>query len=440
MQAADHFDRLVQGGRDLNDTEFVAMARQRFKADLDRDMLVAQDSHFLVIGEMLTWAVSLDGRSVKFVRAHSPNDLDVIELLQANWGRLPTYLTDPELIGSWIEGTVADSAGAGRFYLETDQYPSGRVMLCLRGQDPVPARGSHVEAWIFQQTPDSLLASVNEFGRLPISEIMRARYAEALTVFDELAGGATPNATDRLSELKGMANRCLRRDQGDWFSVWDVLGWPTRARLNSLATLAARTRVAIVEEDAAGLRQALADVEALGWQSDLSQSLTRLLSGALPVTATEDPLLEDAVLEAPTAAEDEYHAMLKAAVAEDRGDNVHERVRNELMVRLFRAGAAPIDSAIADIMRTSGSGTILYEVVGEGGNSYDGMRNGAMRLKEVAFCLDAPADHLVLVLPQEPTEAWAAERISKMFDVSIIWRSEADWGGQDIAVALAEGR
>ncbi|MFF0387313.1 hypothetical protein ACFYS8_01310 [Kitasatospora sp. NPDC004615] len=50
---------------------------------------------------------------------------------------------------------------------------------------------------------------------------MAKRYIAALNVLDELIenDGDVSDARTRLSELQGMANRVLRRDQADWTEI-----------------------------------------------------------------------------------------------------------------------------------------------------------------------------------------------------------------------------
>ncbi|WP_161627953.1 HelD family protein [Microbispora catharanthi] len=435
--AAGAFEGLVEESRDLPDPEFDAMLRQRLGTDLDRNRLVPTDHHFLVFGDLLTWIVTLDGQAIKSVRPHHTADLATIKLLEDNGGRLPTYLTDPDLLGTWVSGTVADPAGAGRFYLETDKYPPGQVILCLRGDDPVPSPGSELKAWVFQQSSDGLLVSVNEFGRVSISEGMRQRYLSALTVFDQLSAGSVPDAAERLSDLQSMGSRCLNRDQPDWLRVWEVLGRPIRARLHRLVALTVRAKESLTGETETHLPQILTDLQTSGWTVDLQLSSARLLNGDSAPAPTEEAIPPQGVpsVAAPSI-EDPYLALLESWVMENRRDDVHERIRNELMVRLFRAGASPTDSPIVDVLQTGKYGTILYEVIGAGGLTYAALRDGAVHLKEVASVLDRPADHMFLVLPQTPDENWAIEKVSGMFGISIIWRTESGWDGQNVEFAL----
>jgi hypothetical protein len=87
------------------------------------------------------------------------------------------------------------------------------------------------DPWIYRigYGTKTVYLTLSRFEAYPISDRMRPRYARsARAVLDILAGGGieteTPNA---VSEVKGMYNRILRRDQWDWLSVYKALGRPS---------------------------------------------------------------------------------------------------------------------------------------------------------------------------------------------------------------------
>ncbi|MGW1532134.1 AAA family ATPase [Streptomyces aureus] len=135
------------------------------------------------------------------------------------------------------------------------------VLLVPRHGEPTPAAGSRLDGWVTRNEGQLSLVSAGDFGRRPISSRMAPRYEAALGVLRDLAHGdgtAAPETAALLSELKGMAARCLRRDRIDWLSVWRLLGSADRDRLGDLADLAQRTRRAVGSE-APGLSAALTD-------------------------------------------------------------------------------------------------------------------------------------------------------------------------------------
>ncbi|MFF3406749.1 ATP-dependent DNA helicase [Streptomyces sp. NPDC002742] len=135
------------------------------------------------------------------------------------------------------------------------------VLLVPRHGEPTPTTGSLLDGWVTRNEGRLSLVSAGDFGRRPVSARMAPRYEAALGVLRDIAdgdGATAPETTALLSELRGMASRCLRRDRVDWLSVWRLLGSADRDRLNDLADLAQRTRQAVAS-DAPGLRAALTD-------------------------------------------------------------------------------------------------------------------------------------------------------------------------------------
>ena len=74
----------------------------------------------------------------------------------------------------------------------------------------------------------------------PISARMQGRYDYAVqSMIDFLEGNTAIGEIepDQISELKGMFNRCLRKDQWDWFSVFARFGSPSWQSLRPLIPL-----------------------------------------------------------------------------------------------------------------------------------------------------------------------------------------------------------
>lgn len=128
---------------------------------------------------------------------------------------------------------------------------------------------------MFANETNQSVLTADQRGRQPISPRMAERYVAALGVLDELTSGdggtVSEDARSRLSELQGMANRILRRDQADWVDVRRVLGSPDRHRLSVLRDLAASTNRALKDEapDVSRLRENLVSS---GWAQALAEA------------------------------------------------------------------------------------------------------------------------------------------------------------------------
>jgi hypothetical protein len=81
------------------------------------------------------------------------------------------------------------------------------------------------------------------FGMSNISKEMSRRYTcSTKSLLDFIEGKSQKCNPSHVSEVKGMFNRCLRRDQWDWFAVFQRLGSPTRKELHAIPVLLADLR------------------------------------------------------------------------------------------------------------------------------------------------------------------------------------------------------
>jgi hypothetical protein len=107
------------------------------------------------------------------------------------------------------------------------------------------------------------------FGMAPISARMQGRYdlaVDALLSFFEGYLSLSELDPDLVSELKGMFNRCIRKDQWDWFSVYSQFGEPTQPQLHRIVPLlyALRKNLAATDADAvADLHKRLKETDIL---------------------------------------------------------------------------------------------------------------------------------------------------------------------------------
>jgi hypothetical protein len=299
---------------------------------------------------------------------------------------------------------------------------------------------------------------------MPISPTMAPRYVAALGVLDELVSGTGGEPQDlhaRLSELKGMANRVLRRDQADWVDVRRVLGSPNRDRLSHLRDLAASTQRALKDGtlDITALRDRLTGS---GWADallDARDTLRARTGDAIPSAPEKAPSTAPTPERQPeqketepvptsktapgapatTSGTVEQSALLQALetwATADRTCKKQEAVRHALKAALLWADLEPVDSPLIDVSCETEQGLHLYEVLGTGRSAYRDLREGATRLLEIKHTLHAQATGLYLVLCEPPAEDWAAEAVRDVFTVHVLWRTPDGWGGEVDGTAL----
>ncbi len=363
-------------------------------------------------------------------------------------------------IGTNVRVRVIGRAPGGRYKAKAlSPRINVPLVLTVRHGSVPPRPGDELDCWVFAHETNHCLLTADQRGRQPISPRMAERYLAALSVLDELTNGAgtvPENARDRLSELKGMANRVLRRDQPDWVDVRRVLGSPDKHRLSLLRDLAAHTNRMLKDGDLEvnGLQT---DLARAGWIQALHEAreaLHRRVATGEPATddapATAEQQSEQKETESVTPAEDLpatpapapaqglLHSLESAATA-DRTCRKHEAVRHALKAALFWEDLQPTDSPVIDVSRIADDGHFLYEVLGAGRSTYADLRAGATRLLEINHTLPAPADRLYLVLSEAPAEDWSADTVFGVFGVQVLWRTPDSWGGHDAETALGSG-
>ncbi|MGW4197175.1 ATP-binding domain-containing protein [Streptomyces sp. NPDC005004] len=368
----------------------------------------------------------------------------------AEWDEVPQ-------IGAELRVRVVSVSG-GMYRAEPVSATVERPLyVAVRSGAVPPAVGTELDTWVLRQSSNATFVTADDFGRLPISSSMLKRYVGALGVVEELAGGSVPtDARSRISELKGMATRCLKLDQHDWLDVWRVLGCPDKPALTRLQNLAVSTGHALKGGtfDPDLFRVELARS---GWSDALASGRRTLLArqagpahgaadaGPQPViggTHTSQGNEVDSVTTAPQTTEQDDDGLLRhleEAAAADRTCKTHEAVRFELMAALLRADRQPESSALVDVTCRTGDELWIYEVLGAEQSSHADLRAGAARLLEIAHVLSEKADRHCLVLSGPPAEAWSAQSLRDVFAVELVWRTPAGWGGAEEARAVLRG-
>ncbi|MFP8887025.1 hypothetical protein [Streptomyces mangrovi] len=130
------------------------------------------------------------------------------------------------------------------------------------------------------------------------------------------------------------------------------------------------------------------------------------------------------------ASSEDFAAFLRAAVAADRKQPVHECLRHRLLARLWESGE-PEEGSTADIIFTGPDGTHLFEVLQAERPAYADLREAATRIAEVRYTLGRSIDRVFLVCAAAPAEHWAVEAVEGAFGASVVWWEDGTWHGLD---------
>jgi DNA helicase IV len=196
-----------------------------------------------------------------------------------------------------------------------------------------------------------------------------------------------------------------------------------------------------VQEGSTGLRQLYVAL------TRCTQSLTVLHSSPLPVELggpVEAPAvgIEKAEVDpAPTTERfvdgDHFRAALKERASASRKHSAHARLKHMLVAELYGNEREPqLDADFADITCEGEHGLGFYAICTQEVDTYAELRTMASQLLEAEWADDQEIDVLFLVLPKEPQDLWAVDVIKRVFDVSVIWKTETGWAGSSVDAAL----
>lgn len=117
------------------------------------------------------------------------------------------------------------------------------------------------------------------FGNAPLKPHHRKRAEVAIRslqkTLTQLPTGASAECLEGISYVKGLFNRTVKQDQWDWYTVWALLGRPSRTPASKIVTGLSRLRLSLKEGDADGARLAKAELEA----TRLDRYLASFLAG-----------------------------------------------------------------------------------------------------------------------------------------------------------------
>jgi hypothetical protein len=314
------------------------------------------------------------------------------------------------------------------------------AVLVLR-KTQAPRAGAEVEAWLLEAPREGipLQVTIDDFGRLPISDTMRPRYTGAIERVLQLLDGvsAPKSSADALSEVKGMFNRVLRRDQRDWATVSALLGHPTHERCRRWAGALAETRSSL-QDGRYDIADALRDAEL---RARLLQARRVLTEGGRPhqnpprrrrASAVRPPVGSRS-----SVAPSNWVRSARTQARYERATRTHEGVRLALALELENRGFLVWEDQLVDLYAELPSATALYEVKSITPDNWRSqVRKGVAQLKEYRFLQALPGAPLYLVLSQPPPEDWVLELLAVEYGIGVLWNTEHGFAGPSARSAL----
>lgn len=349
-------------------------------------------------------------------------------------------------IGDYVSATLVRRVAGGLWEADSDSVPSGWVIRYRPRHDDSPAAVDEGRFRVYQTAPEraEILLTASDFGFLPISDRMRPRYrnaARAMATWLEngLGAMAEPNAEFPVyvSEMKGMLNRCLRKDQWDWFEVWSGLGRPSMSDMRALSAELTSLRSQL--DDSAAVDRTSRRLEGLGMAPRLRRFLSQLeasyagLAGGREETANSEPHVTASRGEGRTTTQLIDKSKLEHANRE------HRRTLTILTEALDEMGYYPEANTFIDLFVRLRSGPAIFEVKSvRQGNELSQVRHAISQLYEYRYRHQYPDATLWLVLSQEPATPWLPAYLVRDRRIELLWIADGKIAGPS-REALADG-
>jgi hypothetical protein len=337
---------------------------------------------------------------------------------------------DETLLGSNYTCTVSACVGGNSFVVSCDQLEGYSIELRTRLHGLLSV-GDRVDCWVYDEALDkrAIRVSDSDFGKLPVSDRMRPRYLRSINiVLDAISKGAQDVDPEAVSELKGIFNRCLKKDQWDWFTLFELLGKPTRPQLR-LAVRGCNTARKLLKK---GLKIAPGTLDFLKPLvpaiAHLKESLiaeAKSLSNATVFKGAHTGVDDEDVsggLDPMDDGKPGYVVSIAARNKIERANKEHRATVKKLRKTLEELGYTPQYNKLIDIFCRLKTGPAIFEIKSANrSNEKAQIRRAISQLYEYRYLHNLETSTLWIVLSQPITEVWLEGYIINDRNIRLLW-------------------
>jgi len=329
---------------------------------------------------------------------------------------------------------------------DSRELPDGWTCELVHRAEENLVPGLPLTGWVLwvDSSRRQVQVSDSNFGFLPISDRMRPRYVSALRRLAALLSGefdVRPSDAEALSEVKGMYNRCARRDQWDWRAVHLALGEPSRDVASQIAILFGEIASALRQEETATARILLKEKAPLDLVRPIQNAASFIAETATPIakarslqsrSRTNQPAGRDA--ETLSVMSHYSKAKLSAANA------THAELVHVLGSYLSSHGYRVEANQFVDAFTRLKSGPAIFEAKSlTDDNELSQVRKGLSQLYEYRFRHRFTNASLWLILSRSPKEDWLVDYLEKDRGVHVLWLEEGEFAGPFLEGLLESG-
>ena len=350
---------------------------------------------------------------------------------------------DELVVGSRIKVIPRGQLSSKNWIADFSNLAAGWTCELVPRHDYEITDGVPVEVWILDVDYNKATLSVSgsDRGFEPITDAMRPRYVAALRRVESAlqSGALREQDADFFSDVKGMFNRVVKRDQSDWFAVYIALGRPTRERARLYATRLRELSRCLKRSnhvEAEALLSRLDDGEFLQIVSRACQAISEA-APPLPAPSSIDRVPETGVSDrrARRTMSDDQKSKLDSATA------THEETLGILRAYLADSGHQIESNKFVDAFCRLKSGPALFEVKSiTDATALHQVRAALAQLYEYRFRHQISGASLWVVLSQRPTrDAWLVDYLETDRDIRVLWVVDRQLSGPSIERLLESG-
>jgi hypothetical protein len=313
--------------------------------------------------------------------------------------------------------------------------------------------GDSVDGWIIRKHEGSkfLAIGLSDFGRFPPKPDTLAEYFDGLLgikaalIEAQQAKFVTP-APEIVAVVKGLLNRCVKKDQWDWLLIYRAFGFEDDGRAAKARDVFVRysdTCKAVRKNKVSSDELALWSQRllALGFLQLVETAISRLreeqaawkairtpvpANPAARKTSTDQASVPNLFSEEAAAESSRDHTTLArsagAQVRLERANMVHQLLVNTMSSTLFARGFQPLFNALIDLYCDISGQFYIFEMksVTES-NEISQIRKAVSQLYEYRFLHGLKDAQLVIVLDRKPREAWVVDYLIADRSILICW-------------------
>lgn len=301
--------------------------------------------------------------------------------------------------------------------------------------------------WIFDIIGNQILLSDSNFGRLPISDRMRPRYIHSLQsvlTFLNSPEDFSSIKPEDISEVKGLLNRCVRKDQWDWFTVYSAIGYPPISYIAEVARVLGDLAKACKNSEKTETMIGISKLLESNVKGIFEKGLARILesnprlSFAKQFSSTTNSNFGISKKTDDTE-NDPYIISQIARVKLERANKLHEDTLQILIKVLQQNGFYVEFTRLIDAYCRLKTGPAIFEVKSiSPDNERAQFRHALSQLYEYRYLHSIPDSSLWLVLSNPPVATWLVDYFEDDRKVGVLWVENGTLIGRSYKRLLAK--